>query len=171
MLCAIPRSFKILIAGPAPRAGYFSLFVQRKVTKRKHTRSLAGRKHARSPVPLAPPGRCATRIAVYSAMLKQVLAHIPRWGCGARRALTGLLKSTPTKPKPKHPPPNLLSLSWLGAKRRGNPRIPGIACRHSTATGKQEKVTRPRAGPAIRGKARAIARTTWVPGSESAAAA
>ena len=56
VVCA-PRAIQNLIAVSAPRAGDFSLLVQREVTKRKHAR-VAHRAHtARSPARLAAAGR------------------------------------------------------------------------------------------------------------------
>ena len=58
-----PRTFATYVSG---------LYTCAKKSTQKKAHPIARRaKPARSPVLLAPPGRCATRIAVYSAMLKQ----------------------------------------------------------------------------------------------------
>jgi hypothetical protein len=84
-----------LFAGPAPRVGDVSLLVQGKVTKRKHTRSLAARKARAVPcAPRATPGRrwrcCATRQATVDGVTQAVRAHIPRQGGSSQRAQTRL---------------------------------------------------------------------------------
>ena len=55
------------------------MFVQRKVTKRKHTRSLAAQKQ-RGPLCPSPHRASATRIATVDGNTQTVLAQIPRWG-------------------------------------------------------------------------------------------
>ena len=77
MFCwVVPRSragLKTYAGAPPLHPGllFFACAKQSKVTKRKHTPIARRAKTARSPALLAPPGRCATRIAVYSAMLRQ----------------------------------------------------------------------------------------------------
>jgi len=52
-------------------------FAQEKVTKEKGTRVARRAKNARCPVLLAPPGRCATRHALYGAWLRQCSRRPP----------------------------------------------------------------------------------------------
>ena len=72
-----------LIAASAPQAGYFSLLVQRKVTKRKHTPE-----PPKPPALLAPTGREPNSPSAKSrARLRHRLATPPGRGCDARRRL------------------------------------------------------------------------------------
>ena len=71
----------------ASRAGDF-LVATRKYPK-KGFLSLAGRNPSGSPRS-SPHRGCATRNATVDGVTQTVLAHLPRWGCSARRALRGL---------------------------------------------------------------------------------
>jgi hypothetical protein len=73
---AMPNSFR---AASAPRAGRFSLFAQRKGTKRKAARSLAAHTSRGSLCSSLKPGDA----------LEQVLAHFPGSSSGARLAPAG----------------------------------------------------------------------------------
>ena len=89
--CRAGARLEKLNAGPAPRAGDFSLLVQRKVTKRKHTRSLAAQKRRGALRSSPHRGRCATRHATVDGVTQTVLAHIPPVGlrCSASSDGTG----------------------------------------------------------------------------------
>jgi hypothetical protein len=86
------RDIQNLIAVSAPRAGNFSLLVQREVTKRKHARMAriprcASRRHRRSPQ-LA--GRWETRLG-----LEHEAREYPDAGCDARARHTGREQNLP----------------------------------------------------------------------------
>ena len=123
MLYALPRSLKGS-AGPAPAArahpcaprhshipvhrGRGTFLSPQESTPKKGFLSLAGRN---SPGSLcsSPHRGSATRNATVDGVTQTVLAHIPRWGCGARRALRGF-ESTPVPLAPSfllqlEPPP------------------------------------------------------------------
>ena len=106
------RAFPLLLKGQSFRltASHFSLLVQRKVTKRKHSRdaSRCGCVAAVPCAPRGPGGRRTTRYAQTRAPLR------PSFHCGARLALRrGKSKAEEQKqpqqqePKPKHPYPTL----------------------------------------------------------------
>jgi hypothetical protein len=89
------------MAVPAPRAGSFSLLVQRKGTKRKHTPVARRAEYARFPPLLAQPGAAQLAEREQRASGSNTCSlNNSRLSGGARRARTGIKNNTNT-PKPE----------------------------------------------------------------------